>query len=346
MKEPRTKQRHANHITGDQGVDLVRSKLPNFWVVRDIYPDYGLDLHVEVFEQDKHSSGSFNTLGEHFYVQVKTVENIKTECITARHRINVAKRVPDSKQGEPIELEVVKYSLDTATLLTVETMGASIPVLLFLADLSTKNVYYICLNDYVTKSLLPYNPSYENQGTVTVAIPTWNKVDTENRSFGYLWFLARRGKFYAAFNTFAYHYHELQHAQYMHPLILDEFDPESVRVDPDFRTMAQAFLKAALRLAIWQPSGSFYWVPLRDVMNDFRYCLENLPPDEAVPEMRALQWEMSLFNAYNRANNLSRMYEEIVREWNLPTAMATELEFSRGNPHSLLPISPASNGKG
>src|SRR5699024_5338478 len=121
------------------------------------------------------------------------------------------------------ELEVVKYSLDTATLLTVETMGASIPVLLFLADLSTKNVYYICLNDYVTKSLLPYNPSYENQVTVTVAIPTLNKVDTENRCFGYLWFLARRGKFYAAFNTFAYHYHELQHAQYMHPLILDEF---------------------------------------------------------------------------------------------------------------------------
>ncbi|MBX8995240.1 DUF4365 domain-containing protein [Corynebacterium testudinoris] len=341
MKEPRTKQRHANHITGDQGVDLVRNRLPNFWVVRDIHPDYGLDLHVEVFEQDKRNVESFNTLGEHFYVQVKTIKNVKTERITVRHRINVAKRDPDLKEGELVELEVVKFSLDTATLLTVETMGASVPVLLFLADLSTKVVYYICLNDYVTKALLPYNPSYENQGTVTVAIPTWNTVDTGSRSFGYLWFLARRGKLYAAFNTFAYHYHELQRAQYMHPLMPDERDPERVRIDPEFRTMARTFLKAALRLAIWQPSGSFYWGPLRDVMKDLQYCLRNFPQDEAVPDMEARHWEMSLLEAYRRADNLSRMYEEIVREWHLPTAMAAELEFSEGNPFSLLPVSPA-----
>lgn len=339
MKTPRTKQRQANHITGDRGINLVRSKLPDYWVARDINPDYGLDLHVEVFEEDPHDAASSNTLGEHFYVQVKTFEHLKTERVTVRHRSNVTKRTPDLQQGDPVEIDVVKFSLDTATLLTVQTMGAAVPVLLFLVDLSTKTVFYVCLNDYIEKSVLPYKPSYEEQGSVTIVVPAWNVLDADDFSFAYLWFLARRGKFYAAFNTFAYQFHELQRALDSHPPIPDEHDIGKVYLDPEFRAMALAFLRTSLRLAIWVPSGPGYWAPLEDVKNDLESCLNGFPPDTALYCVAASHFETYLHEAFRRADNLGRMYEEIVREWRLPTAMASVLDYRPENKHNPPPLS-------
>ena len=121
-RKVRTKQRHAKHVVGDVGVEIVRRKLPIHWVARPINPDYGLDLHVEIFEPDDDDPTSANTLGEHLYVQVKTAKSVTLEKITVRSRGNVTKHDPDPKVGDPVEIEVAKFSLDTETLLTVETM--------------------------------------------------------------------------------------------------------------------------------------------------------------------------------------------------------------------------------
>lgn len=152
MRKIRTKQREARHIRGDRGVNLVNEKLPHYWVVRDIYPDYGLDLHVKVFEPDLDDPESSNTLGEHFYIQVKTTKEINLEKRTVRSRKNVTKFDLDPADGTPLEIEVVKYVIDTETLLTVEAMGSAIPVLLCYVDTTTETVYYVCLNDYISKS--------------------------------------------------------------------------------------------------------------------------------------------------------------------------------------------------
>ena len=40
----RTKRRTISHLLGERGVDLVKRKLPAGWVVRELQPDYGLDL--------------------------------------------------------------------------------------------------------------------------------------------------------------------------------------------------------------------------------------------------------------------------------------------------------------
>ncbi|WP_061960783.1 DUF4365 domain-containing protein [Demequina flava] len=336
MTAPRTKQLHKNHIAGERGVRLVRSKLPDYWVVRELQPDYGLDLHVEVFEPDALEAESANTLGEHFFVQVKAVARVETELVAVRSRMNVAKYEPDPGYGDEVEIEVVKFSLDTTTLLTVEAMGAALPVVLCLVDLSTETIFYVCLNDYVTKSLLPYKPNYEDQGSVTVMIPSWNVLDAEDPSFAYLWLLARRSKLYAAFNTFGYQYHELIRTTEALPAIVrDEHQPQMVTLSPELRVMARIFLRASLRLAIWTPAGPGYWSPLEDVQRALQSLANDFPPEGLLSADEAKRYMHHLFDTFRRADNLGRMYEELIREWRLPTALAARLDYheeSHDNP--------------
>lgn len=331
MRKIRTKQREARHIRGDRGVNLVKEKLPHYWVVRDIYPDYGLDLHVEVFEPDLDDPESSNTLGEHFYIQVKTTKKINLEKKTVRSRKNVTKFDPNPTDGTALEIEVVKYVIDTETLLTVEAMGSAIPVLLCYVDTTNETVYYVCLNDYISKSLLPYKPSYEQQGSVTIDIPAWNVLDMEDPSFAYVCLLARRGKYYAAFNTFGYQYNEILS-------VWEEFSPlaadaeETVYPDRELITMARNFLRAALRLEVWSSAGVGYWSPLREVHDDFWYLQENLPNvDRALSEFEYIAYVHRLISGFARAANLGRMYEELVREWRQPSYLAAGMDYSDGN---------------
>lgn len=331
MRNARTKQRQVRHITGDQGVDLVRRKLPDSWVVRDIYPDYGLDLHVEVFETDLYDLESANTLGEHFYIQVKTAKEINIEKITVRSRRNITKFDPNPKLGAALQIEVVKFSIDTETLLTVESMGSAVPVLLCYVDLKTDTVYYVCLNDYISKSLLPYKPLYEQQRSVTIDIPAWNVLDQEDPSFAYVCLLARRSKYYAAFNTFVYQYNEILIVEEnSSPLAADA--EETVYPDRKLITMVRNFLRAALRLAVWSSAGVGYWSPLGEVHNDFVYLQKNLPNvDRALSESEYIAYVCRLIYVFERAASLGRMYEELVREWRQPSYLAAGMDYSDGN---------------
>lgn len=331
MRKIRTKQREARHIRGDRGVNLVNEKLPRYWVVRDIYPDYGLDLHVEVFEPDLDDPESSNTLGEHFYIQVKTTKEINLEKKTVRSRKNVTKFDPDTADGTPLEIEVVKYVIDTETLLTVEAMGSAIPVLLCYVDITTETVYYVCLNDYISKSLLPYKPIYEQQRSVTIDIPAWNVLDQEDPSFAYVCLLARRSKYYAAFNTFVYQYNEILIVEEnSSPLAADA--EETVYPDRKLIMMARNFLRAALRLAVWSSAGGGYWSPLGEVHKDFVYLQKNLPNvDRALSESEYIAYVCRLIYVFARAASLGRMYEETVREWRQPSYLAAGMDYSDGN---------------
>ncbi|WP_167496860.1 DUF4365 domain-containing protein [Cellulosimicrobium funkei] len=331
----RTKQRQSKHVAADIGVEIVRRKLPLQWVARPINPDYGLDLHVEVFEPDDDDPTSGNTLGEHLYVQVKATKSVELKRVTVRSRRNVAKCEPETQSGEPIEIEVAKFALDTETLLTVEAMGAAVPVLLCYVDLSAEKVYYVCLNDYITKALLPYKPTYEGQGSVTIMIPSWNVLDCTDPSITYLWLLARRGKYYAAFNMFGYQYNELMWAQSEHPNLVHEDHPEMVLPAAEMLTMARSFLRSALRLSIWGPAGPGYWAPLGDVQKHLLFLQEHLPPaGRLLPAVEVAQYQHYLLDGFRRAANLGRMYEELVREWRMPTALAALLDFDEGNKYN------------
>ena len=63
------KKRPTSHITDSAGAQLLRHAFPEEWVVREYHPDYGIDFAVEVFDSQE---GGFVTLGEHFFVQLKS----------------------------------------------------------------------------------------------------------------------------------------------------------------------------------------------------------------------------------------------------------------------------------
>lgn len=86
-------------------------------------PDYGLDLRVEMFQIAPDDPESAGPLGEHFFVQVKTVDGFDVKCVQVRSRGNVTKAVPNPTVGDPVEIDVIPSVLDVAEIRTVEEMG-------------------------------------------------------------------------------------------------------------------------------------------------------------------------------------------------------------------------------
>lgn len=150
------KKRPLSHIRGDKGVSILKKCLPVEWVVREYTPDYGIDLCIELFAQ--HDDG-FITRGEHIFFQVKGTASIEKCTFKIKERIN---------GNQETEIEVVKFVLDTDLLATVETMGSAVPFILAVADENTEDVFFICLNDYLEKLIIPENPDYTQQITKTV----------------------------------------------------------------------------------------------------------------------------------------------------------------------------------
>lgn len=321
----RTKRRQANHIRGARGIDIVRKLLPVEWVVRELTPDYGLDLHVEVFNVAPDDPLSADTLGEHFFAQVKTVDSFDIKTVKVAGRKNVSKHPLGSPDGDPSLIPVISCVLDVAEIRTIEEMGTAVPVLLVVVDRSAKEARYICLNDWVGKVLLPSNPDYERQGTVTVHVPAWNVFDSGDLSFASIWLLARRSKFYAAFASFSYQFHELERA-----ISLADYAAssgfgwnEAVR-EEGVLEMLDVFLRSSLRLGIWSATGGGSWRPLEDVHADLMDIDRRLR-DGASDDVQAAQIAWSSLEAFRRADNLSRMYEELCREWGLPTELAAQI---------------------
>lgn len=202
------KRRVFQHVMEDHSYEIIKRSLPQEWVIREFNrPDYGIDLVIELFE--KIDEETFETLGEFIYVQVKSTKKvqIKNEKIYPVH--NVAKGSWNENRTECMELDLVHYSLDTNSIYTVQTLGASISVLLFLVDLSNEDVYFICLNDYIDKIILPRKPDYTQKASLTIKIPVFNNLKDQNLSLSALNFYGKRAKLLAAFSQFHYQKNEL-----------------------------------------------------------------------------------------------------------------------------------------
>lgn len=320
----RTKRRTIGHVRGERGIDIVRSKLPRHWVLRELRPDYGLDLHIEVFEPPDDQAFHADTLGEHFFAQVKTLEAARPIRLDVRSRPNVAKfrRGPTGNDGSSTSTQstsVISFSLDTAELRTVEAMGASVPVLLLVVDETAEQVYYVCLNDYISKVLLPDEGDYGHQQSWTVHVPTFNRLDAGDAEFSYVRLLAKRSKLYGAFATFAYQFHELRMA------LPSEAEAEAMPATmAEFRgakvcEMLDVFVTADLRLDIWGGTGAGFWSPLGDVRAALDQIAQVLRGDESMSPEQFLTLAM---RAFSMAARLGRMYEELCREWRLPSSLA------------------------
>jgi hypothetical protein len=314
----RTKRKSHTHIIEKKSLEIINNLLPDYWTIREYKPDYGIDLDVELFESKVvDNKRVYDTLGEHIFIQVKGTENIDFST----HKIHERKSVENYREDEGSEykeIEVVKFQLDTAELSTVERMSSAVPVLLFVVDVNNEDVYFLCLNDYIEKVLIPNDHEYYTKQTKTIYIPKRNLLSHDIYGIFPIMFYAKRPKLYAFFNKVNYQLNEFKYMS----------EDELVRVYPHF-------LQILLRLDVWEVKK------LRDVMEHYYEKLKSLKEKgkEAIvtsPKNREGFWktgysfgqtytfEDTYFFTQIRIlwdclNSLGNLYEDVVREWFLPT---------------------------
>jgi hypothetical protein len=334
----RTKRRARQHIMEDRSMRIVRDRLPDHWVVRDYRPDYGIDLLIEVFEFVDAERTQAATLGETLFVQVKSTR--------VHGRRNVEKGPLEEDRSRSTEMEVIPLRLETSELLTVQAMGAAIPVLLLLVELSTGRIYYVCLNDLIEKVILPRDPAYETKQSKVIHVPARNCIiPGDPLSVRPLETYARRAKLYAAFAKLAYQRHELDYAL---ASFLDA-QTEVLQEKAVCATMklVRHFLAAVLRYDFWtrMPEWLLIGSSHRELLalqsllgsaavhNDLpalqTYLLnepvmrreERWVRSMELPEART-EFCSHLGFVWDRLTNLARVYEEFGREWFLPTYLS------------------------
>lgn len=316
-----TKFQDENQLKGRFGELLAAFAFPPEWVVRPIQYDYGLDLEVEVFHPVATDDGrrKYQTRGEHFYLQVKTTDNLSFGTYKETRK----------------ETDVLKFGIETSELKLVEAMGASVPVILFVVDRTEMKVFYVCLNDYTSKVLAPSNPTWRDQKNVTLNIPVQNQVRVTDDEFnptshwGYFARIARRSKIYSAANL-AHHYKmELGYAR--GKVNAAESDPAA------FQTVASQFLEQADRYAceiseldIWHRTN-YEWCAiesfreslrtLHDRISRLKDQLSSLPSTGEEFEEAVFHFQSRLDFMHGIFASLSligRQYEQIARLERLP----------------------------
>lgn len=316
------KKRNKSQIIGEKAVEILRGLLPIEWVVREYTPDYGIDLSVELFEEYK---SNYITTGEHVYFQVKGTEKLKKGKLKVNERSNVEKI--NSENTLYKETDVVKFSIETALLGTVEKMGSAVPVLLVIVDIINKTAYFVCLNDYIEKVIIPSNPNYIQQKSLVINIPVSNIIKSDKDIIPIRWY-AKRAKLFALFSKANYQRSELNYMG-----------------DKNLTTDILHFANIIRRFDAWSASKYFY--ALKCVQDELDYFLQNGTTKMAEEIIDCLRkkgedveekcWktnysfeELSLIESQNAIQlrglwdsicNCGFILEDLSKEWFLPTFM-------------------------
>jgi Domain of unknown function (DUF4365) len=325
------KRRSEQHLIDERGVQLLVSKLPPHWVLHPYRPDYGIDFSLETFAAVKSSTGNrhvFETLGEHLFVQLKSIEETKSLPLTLYGRTNVEKAKEQLNREDPVgKLTTIRLQLEMEELVTVERMGVGVPMLLIVASLSDGCCYFVCLNDYVDKILIPRFDNYATKQSRTVHVPVLNRVDNSSAASAALRWYAKRAKLYAGFQRFAYQAAELKYAEDGEP----------------FSSMARYFARRILAYDFWDDTDS--WAILRhygDAVRSYASTGHSVLPEPKVAardhratdgrRFASLMHRTDVLRLWDSLALLGRNYEDVCREWYLPTALGYLSSFS-GHPH-------------
>lgn len=343
-RQARPKRRVRNHLHGECGVTVVKRALPQHWVIREISPDYGLDLHIETFTKVPDDETVWDALGEHFFAQVKTVDGVKISEIPPHREVN-----PKTLDLVPAELEedfeamrVISFPLEVDEIETVRQMGSAVPVLLLVVDKKTQTAYYICLNDWIAKVLPGFRSDWRNQKTVVVHIPAANILSNEGEGWNYLSLLARRPKFYGAFVEFGKYQEEMNWAAQRIDLAVDLYDGRvkdlTVEVR-DYKRLFSYYYFELVDLDIWPTVEN----PSLEIMNSFsdqlekvKSALDGVPDDWSDSESRDENYKrmfdaMSLVRMFFMSiAGFPQTYGLMTRNWNIPTQLGEHIRATNG----------------
>jgi uncharacterized protein DUF4365 len=314
-KTAHRKRRPSQHIMEDQSRQVVREVLPSHWAVHDFdKPDYGIDVVVEIFEK---VDETFEALGEFLYVQVKSVKNARVEKVKIYPVNNVARQPWLEDKSRWIEYDVVKFPIETDLLYTVQTMGTSVSVMLFVVDLATRNTYFLCLNDYIDKYLMPSNPGFWDQEAATLYIPVVNILGHKDGETA-LAFYGKRGKLLSAFSKFQYQRYELEYlfAQLCWQVASNaEFDAGDEAAFAGGIKVVLYFIEQIENLDIWDFSA---WVAMIHMKNQIAELQKLLSRDPRELSKDIFHTKMAIDGLWRLLANTNNLFEEIIRERHLP----------------------------
>lgn len=251
------------------------------------------------------------TLGEHFFIQLKSAESPSVGNLNLHRRSNVEKGREQLDDEPSTSIEVYILSLETSELVTVERMGVGLPVLLVIADLSREKCIFVCLNDYVDKILVPRFDDYRDAKSRTIHLPASNDISTTVGQIALRWY-AKRSKLFSAFQRFTYQNSELNWAEH-----------------GDWRSLAEHFAQKIVRYDFWD---DVEMCPIIGHYRDgLRRFIETGQPgllERSIPlvDIKTFEGELDdhlrkvdVFLLWNGLSVLPKNYEDVWREWFLPT---------------------------
>ena len=194
-------KRPLQHIMEEQSLAILKSKLPPSWIIRNIEKDYGVDLEIEIVDQNL-------VTGNRIWVQLKSQQTIKKSSTTFRLKESYPEiGVSDDQK---LSVEYIPYSLSTKEL--EYSLQCPFPLLLVLVDISSNEVFWLPMQDEVVGSITDRNPAWKKQQTSTVRIPLWNNLEYEAaHDYPSLrWYSMEPARMYA-FTALHYYHHEFQH---------------------------------------------------------------------------------------------------------------------------------------
>lgn len=184
----RTKLRPIQHQLDQQGQRLLESCLPFNCILRPYRPDYGLDYSLEMFAPSHIAPQAEETLGEHLFIQLKTVRWPKKGSLTIHERFNVEKRLEELDRSAPMgKIQTISKAVEDSELVTIERMGVGQAVLLVIADLGTQECYFVCLNDYIDRILMPRHKDYASRSSRSLHVPVANSLRSDLGRTAVVW---------------------------------------------------------------------------------------------------------------------------------------------------------------
>lgn len=306
----------------DESYKIINKYIPDHWVARMFNsPDYGVDLVIEIF--DKVNDKVSETLGEYLYLQVKSVQKIEVKTEKIYPVGNVAKFGWKEDKSEYFNIDVVKFVIDTDSIYTIQSLGSSIPFILFVVDLTTRKVYFICLNDYIDKVLLPKNPKYGSQKNVTITIPILNELSLLEISLPALEFYGKRAKLLSAFAKFSYQKNEinhlLKHKDFPVITLRDSLAKQNDVQTEAIKRQVLYFIEQIEYLEIWNYQNWQHLPQTKIEIKDLKKSLLDGADFDTVKN--------EILRVWHGLNNLGNMYEELTREWYMPKYLSFMMSY-------------------
>lgn len=140
--------RHKNHVNETMSWAIAKNIIPQSWILRELSKkDYGVDAYLELILNDKGL-----VTGDVCYIQLKSTEKIKWK--------NNISKLPNIKKS------TINYWLNLPA-----------PVFIFYIDLSSKELYFCCINKFIRENYTKY---YEAKKTMSIDFHCFNKLEIES----------------------------------------------------------------------------------------------------------------------------------------------------------------------